>query len=187
MSSFTPGTPQPDLNRKSSHSRPSSAIDYAPVESTKPSKPSTPSASPHQPKEVRYTCFIRLPFKRDGFEDPPAVEWDSIKDKALWKLISKASNSKDLDWEEIAHRFDVSLPFLLQQAAWLYDRHFEGMKAQMRKLGSPTGDPMSPGLPSESPTKSSVGAGGVAMQRTGSRGVFGICLRCTIYLANIGL
>jgi len=33
-------------------------------------------------------------------------------------------------------RFEVSLPFLLQQAAWLYERHFTQMKAQMKKLGA---------------------------------------------------
>jgi hypothetical protein len=37
-------------------------------------------------------------------------------------------------------RFEVSLAFLLQQAAWLYERHFAQMKAQMKKL-SPSGCP----------------------------------------------
>ncbi|TKA62795.1 hypothetical protein B0A55_09414, partial [Friedmanniomyces simplex] len=100
--------------------------------------------------------------------DPPPVEWDAIKDKALWKLISKTSNSKDLDWEEIATRFDVGLPFLLQQAAWLYERHFEGMRKQMQKLGvsqAPT-----PTLPESGASSGTAGqVGGVAMQRQGSK------------------
>jgi len=37
-------------------------------------------------------------------------------------------------------RFEVSLAFLLQQAAWLYERHFAQMKAQMKKL-SPSACP----------------------------------------------
>lgn len=37
-------------------------------------------------------------------------------------------------------KFEVSLAFLLQQAAWLYERHFAQMKAQMKKL-SPSACP----------------------------------------------
>ena len=35
-----------------------------------------------------------------------------------------------------SNRFQVSLSFLLQQAAWLYERHFAQMRAQMKKLGA---------------------------------------------------
>lgn len=42
-------------------------------------------------------------------------------------------------------RFEVSLAFLLQQAAWLYERHFAQMKAQMKKLSpSACASPMPP-------------------------------------------
>ncbi|KAK8201887.1 hypothetical protein M8818_005411 [Zalaria obscura] len=122
--------------------------------------PPTPSGG-----RIHYTCLIRLPFARGSFVDPPQVEWDATKDKALWKIISKASNSKELDWEELSIRFEVSLQFLLQQAAWLYERHFAQMRAQMKKLGT-SGAP-SP-VPSDS-ASSSATAGGVAMQRGGSR------------------
>ncbi|KAI4722675.1 hypothetical protein E4T48_01159 [Aureobasidium sp. EXF-10727] len=66
------------------------------------------------------------------------VEWNSTKDRSLWKIISKASNSKELDC--MSAKFEVSLAFLLQQAAWLYERHFAQMKAQMKKL-SPSACP----------------------------------------------
>jgi len=81
--------------------------------------------------------FIRLPFPRNGFQDPPPVEWDISKDKALWKLISSASSTKEINFEAMSKRFDVSLPFLLKQAAWLYERHFASMKAQMKRLSEP--------------------------------------------------
>ncbi|GAB7351862.1 hypothetical protein MBLNU459_g2416t1 [Dothideomycetes sp. NU459] len=87
---------------------------------------------------VHYTCLIRLPFPRNDFVDPPQVDWNSSKDRSLWKVISKASNSKELNWEELSARFDVSLSFLLQQAAWLYERHFAQMRAQMKKLSPST-------------------------------------------------
>lgn len=64
--------------------------------------------------------------------------------------------SQELDWETIATRFHVDLPFLLQQAAWLYERHFEGMRKQMRKLG--VSQAPSP-VPSDSASASAVAAG----------------------------
>ncbi|KAK6580759.1 hypothetical protein PZA11_006995 [Diplocarpon coronariae] len=82
-----------------------------------------------------YTVFIRLPFPRGDFIDPPSVEWDASKDKALWKILSKASKNSDIDWNELATRFEVTLAFLLQQAAWLYERQLLQVRAQMRKVG----------------------------------------------------
>jgi hypothetical protein len=68
------------------------------VSTTATPKAPSPRPSPVQAKSnVQYTCFIRLPFPRNGFEDPPPVEWDTVKDRALWKLVSKAANSKVLN------------------------------------------------------------------------------------------
>ncbi|QIW98809.1 hypothetical protein AMS68_004327 [Peltaster fructicola] len=85
-----------------------------------------------------YTVFIRLPFPRNDFVDPAPVEWDTVKDKALWKIISKGSDSRGIDWEDTANRFDVSLQFLMKQAAWLYERHFAGVRKQMQRLATTT-------------------------------------------------
>jgi len=117
---------------------------------------------------MQYTCFIRLPFPRGDFEDPPPVDWDATKDRALWKIISKAANSKDLDWPELSRKFQVSLHFLLQQAAWLYERHFAQMRAQMKKLGTST--TASPVITQESPSSSSPAIETQAPQRPASRG-----------------
>ena len=120
-----------------------------------------------------YTVFIRLPFQRNGFQDPPPVEWDAAKDEALWKVIS-GSTGKELNWEEISVRFQVSLPFLLQQAAWLYERRFESMKAQMKRLGvSGTATPSPQLMPGE--RVGSTTPGGESMVRTGSRGMSDVC------------
>ncbi|KAK5117446.1 hypothetical protein LTR85_008831 [Meristemomyces frigidus] len=151
------------------HSRHNSAA-VTPAQEARSSKAPSPKPTPAQIKpNVHYTCFIRLPFPRNGFEDPPPVEWDAAKDRALWKWISKTSNSKDLDWEDIASRFDVALPFLLQQAAWLYERHFEGMRKQMQKLG--VSQAPSPAPPESGSSSGMAGqeAGGLSMQRQGSR------------------
>jgi hypothetical protein len=84
-----------------------------------------------------YTVIIRLPFPRpQGFQDPPQVQWDATKDKKLWKLIARnpKSASGDLDWAARAAEFGVDTPFLLQQAAWLYERHFKHVKEQMTRI-----------------------------------------------------
>ncbi|KAK0936137.1 hypothetical protein LTR29_012324 [Friedmanniomyces endolithicus] len=155
---------------KPSHSRHTSSV-AVPNQEPRAAKAASPRPSPiiEARPNVHYTCFIRLPFPRGDFQDPLPVNWDAIKDKALWKLISQASSSKELKWEEIATRFDVGLPFLLQQAAWLYERHFEGMRKQMQSIGvsqAPT-----PTLPESGASSGTAAqAGGVAMQRQGSRG-----------------
>ncbi|KZZ91602.1 hypothetical protein AAP_03308 [Ascosphaera apis ARSEF 7405] len=82
-----------------------------------------------------YTVFIKLPFKRNGFVDPPAVDWTPAKDDALWKVLSRPTG-QDIDWKALADHFNVSLPFLLQQAAWLYDRQLSQVRAQIRRVGT---------------------------------------------------
>lgn len=64
-----------------------------------------------------------------------------------------------------AQEFGVTQPFLLQQAAWLYERHFQHVKAQMTKLR--TSNAPTPVLGS---TSQQTVAGGVPMKRLGSGG-----------------
>ncbi|KAG4430573.1 hypothetical protein IFR05_013955 [Cadophora sp. M221] len=113
-----------------------------------------------------YTVFIRLPFARGDFVDPSSVEWDASKDKALWKILSKASRNSDIDWNELATRFEVTLAFLLQQAAWLYERQLLQVRAQMRKVGVSKGS----AAPFPVPWNNSESVGGEGMRRTGSGG-----------------
>ncbi|KAI9675066.1 MAG: hypothetical protein M1817_001473 [Caeruleum heppii] len=104
-----------------------------------------PSAKPKHamtqaapPDSVHYTVFVRLPFPRNSFVDPPPIEWDSTKERALWQVLSQSAGGSEIKWQELADEFDVSLPFLLQQSAWLYDRQFSQLRAQMRKVGTST-------------------------------------------------
>lgn len=114
---------------------------------------------------TQFTALIRLPFPRGSFVDPPQAQWDAEKDRQLWKVISKSSKTSDLNWVELASKFQVPPTFLLQQAAWLYERHFEHVRNQMKKVSgsnvtatvSGSGNTLTP-------------AGGVAMQRAGSGG-----------------
>jgi hypothetical protein len=70
-----------------------------------------------------------------------------------------------------ADDFNVTLPFLLQQAAWLYDRQLSQVRAQMLKVGNTHSQYSSP-VPG--PTLGSVSGsgalGGQAMRRVGSGG-----------------
>ncbi|KAG9187790.1 hypothetical protein G6011_05661 [Alternaria panax] len=113
---------------------------------------------------VQFTALIRLPFVRSDFEDPPQAQWDAERDRQLWKFISKSSKTSDLNWVELADKFQVPPTFLLQQAAWLYERHLDHVRNQMKKVS------ISKAVPSSSPTGGSTmtGVGGVAMRRGGS-------------------
>ncbi|PYI02506.1 hypothetical protein BO78DRAFT_351317 [Aspergillus sclerotiicarbonarius CBS 121057] len=103
----------------------------------------------NQSGDTKFTVFIRLPFPRGDFVDPPPVEWNAAKDQALWDILSRLPKGDDLDWKALADRFDVTLQFLLQQAAWLYDRQLSQVRAQMLKVPTQS-NPASPAPGSES-------------------------------------
>jgi len=69
-----------------------------------------------------------------------------------------------------ASRFEVTLPFLLQQAAWLYERQLLQVRAQMRKVGASK----AAGNVTPSPIPGSDSAGGESMRRTTSGGGTGM-------------
>ncbi|KAI1323260.1 hypothetical protein F5Y16DRAFT_348438 [Xylariaceae sp. FL0255] len=123
------------------------------------------ASSPSPPSEPTYTVFIRLPFPRGNFIDPPQVDWDSTKDEALWTIISNLSKT-EIDWNDIAAEFHVTVDFLLQQVAWLTERHASQVRAQMRKAAAAA--KVSP-VPSPQPG-TAVPYAAEPMQRTGSGG-----------------
>ncbi|MCJ1480427.1 hypothetical protein MMC06_000582 [Schaereria dolodes] len=131
-----------------------------------PIKPQSQPVVAKEP-EHHFTVFIRLPFPRGDFIDPPPIDWDSSKDRALWETSSRASKGSEIDWRALAEQFDVSLPFLLQQAAWLYERQLSQVRAQLRKVSKPASTGTSPTLGS---IAGSTTAGGQAMKRGGSGG-----------------
>ncbi|KAF2735127.1 hypothetical protein EJ04DRAFT_511962 [Polyplosphaeria fusca] len=112
----------------------------------------------------RFTVLLRLPFTRGDFVDPPYADWNEAKDRALWRVISKSSKTSDLDWVELALRFEVPPTFLLQQAAWLYERHLDHVRSQMKKVGGATVSATSTSHSNQS------ALGGIPMQRGGSNG-----------------
>ncbi|KAL3965084.1 hypothetical protein ACCO45_002088 [Purpureocillium lilacinum] len=79
-----------------------------------------------------YTVLVRVPIPRGDFVDPPPVHWDSAKDDALWKILSGAGQD-DIDWNQVSERFGVPVDFLLQQVAYLTERHASQVRAQVRK------------------------------------------------------
>ncbi|KAF1830167.1 hypothetical protein BDW02DRAFT_573306 [Decorospora gaudefroyi] len=115
---------------------------------------------------VQFTALIRLPFARGDFEDPPQAQWDAEKDRQLWKVISKSSKTSDLNWVELADKFQVPPTFLLQQAAWLYERHLDHVRNQMKKVSISNANPS----PSPAGGSTLTAVGGVAMRRGGSAG-----------------
>ncbi|EON67698.1 hypothetical protein W97_06841 [Coniosporium apollinis CBS 100218] len=178
---MSPPPSNPSAPPVTSHSRNPSLANPPKPQRTSSKRVPAPSAP-----STHFTLLIRLPFPRGSFVDPPQTDWDAAKDRALWKTISKSPRTSDLDWGELSQRFGVSQTFLLQQAAWLYERHLSHVRAQMRRVGgagagagagagvgavpaalSPTPTPTpTPGMSSGSGGAGTVG--GVAMKRTGS-------------------
>jgi len=64
-----------------------------------------------------------------------------------------------------AATYNVTLPFLLQQAAWLYEQQLSQVRAQMRKVVSP--QPAAP-APLPGSVSGSATVGGQSMRRLGS-------------------
>ncbi|KAL1896331.1 hypothetical protein Sste5346_004715 [Sporothrix stenoceras] len=93
-----------------------------------------PTASPPSPQPT-YTVYIRVPAPRNGFVDPPDVDWNKEKDDALWRILSRASKD-DIDWEELAQSFNATVGFLLIQATILTERHVSQVRAQTRKVAT---------------------------------------------------
>ncbi|KAI1379769.1 hypothetical protein F4677DRAFT_407591 [Hypoxylon crocopeplum] len=113
--------------------------------------------------EPSYTVFVRLPFPRGDFVDPPPANWDSTKDEALWSIVSRLSKT-EIDWNDIADQFGVTVDFLLQQVAWLTERHASQVRAQMRKAAA-----AAKGSSAPSPQPGPEGPfGAEPMRRTGS-------------------
>ncbi|KIW35407.1 uncharacterized protein PV07_02105 [Cladophialophora immunda] len=116
--------------------------------------------------ENHFTVFIRLPFNRGHFVDPPPVAWSAAKERALWDVMSRQSKNNEIDWKALSENFEVSQTFLLQQAAWLYERQLSQVRAQMRRVGN-----RQSATPSPAPGSASASmVGGQAMKRAGSGG-----------------
>ncbi|RAH52143.1 autophagy-related protein 29 [Aspergillus piperis CBS 112811] len=141
----------------------------------------------NQSGDTKFTVFIRLPFPRGDFVDPPPMEWNAAKDQALWNILSRPSKGDDLDWKALADHFDVTLQFLLQQAAWLYDRQLSQVRAQMSRVPTTQSTSTSPAPGSVSgstalgqQTKGATNAGPRAPSRLSSQQKDGLPQRAPI-------
>ncbi|TQS36295.1 hypothetical protein Golomagni_03260 [Golovinomyces magnicellulatus] len=117
---------------------------------------------------VQYTVFIRLPFPRGGFVDPPPVDWNAAKDKQLLKILSNTSRKSDIDWNKLASKFEVPLTFLLQQTACLYELKIQQMKAQIRKFRDPKVLSTSPVVPEGKSSSTEVSQEPITSVKSGS-------------------
>lgn len=80
---------------------------------------------------------------------------------------NEAMSTSNFEFFNRAEKFDVTQPFLLQQAAWLYERQLSQVRAQMRKVG-----PWHSATPSPGPASMSGSAlSGQFMKRDGSGGM----------------
>ncbi|KAK5654375.1 hypothetical protein OQA88_7284 [Cercophora sp. LCS_1] len=117
---------------------------------------------------VNYVVYVKLPFNRRDFVDPPPVQWDERKSEVLWAHISGSQD--EIRWEELAAHFNVTVQFLVQMAAFLTERHASQLRAQMRKIATvhgPSSNAPSP-VPGTEPTGYPVFPTAEAIRRAGS-------------------
>ncbi|KAK4177043.1 hypothetical protein QBC36DRAFT_327977 [Triangularia setosa] len=113
------------------------------------------SKDPATPKqaEPKFMLYVRLPIKRGDFVDPPLFDWNEKKSDALWDIISDNSRSGgNIDWSELASRFEVTVDFLLQMANYLTDRHANQIRAQMLKAATGRGSAAPSPIPGTEPS-----------------------------------
>lgn len=80
------------------------------------------------------TVYLRFPFARAGFQDPPIDQWTPEKQRALWRRLSSAESRSEIDWEKLSAELHVSVPFILQQAAWLYQLELDQLRQEMGRV-----------------------------------------------------
>ncbi|KAL9082508.1 MAG: hypothetical protein Q9159_006366 [Coniocarpon cinnabarinum] len=99
------------------------------------------TASGNGDKRVHYTAFIRLPFPRGDFEDPPLVRSEAFAFKILY-----LKRPRSIGMQQRIKRSGKYSPtileapssiFILQQAAWLYERQLSQVREQMRRVNKP--------------------------------------------------
>ncbi|EFX04953.1 multidomain presynaptic cytomatrix related protein [Grosmannia clavigera kw1407] len=92
-------------------------------------------ATESTPPPPTFTVYIRVPGPRNGFVDPPDIDWSSEKDDALWKILSGMSKN-DIDWQDLAQQFNATVEFLIVQATILTERQVSQVRAQTRRVTS---------------------------------------------------
>ncbi|KAK9366496.1 hypothetical protein V1509DRAFT_244060 [Lipomyces kononenkoae] len=87
-----------------------------------------------QESTPEYTVYLRFPFPRNGFTEPHPTDWNQDKENELWSILSRAHKRTEIRWPQLADYFNVSIPFLLQQAAWLYERELQQVREEMQRV-----------------------------------------------------
>lgn len=67
------------------------------------------------------------------------MDWDQASEERLWKLLKESST--EIDWTEVAARFNVSVLYILQQAAWLYEKELRLLRERMTLINLPKPTP----------------------------------------------
>lgn len=80
----------------------------------------------------RTVVYLRFDRPRNGFVDPKPVDWSNRKENELRAILRDTSGN--LDWEKIAQHFNVPTSYVLQQAAWLYEKELHLVKRRMSQF-----------------------------------------------------
>lgn len=88
-------------------------------------------------------------------------------------MLLKTPKNSEMDWNDLANKYEVPLTFLLQQAAYLYDQQFSQVRAQLRRVGASKSSAVSPVPGTESTGETMVRTTSTGQQQTLSRAPLG--------------
>ncbi|KAK2075174.1 hypothetical protein P8C59_009321 [Phyllachora maydis] len=123
------------------------------------------------PQELKYVLYVRLPFKRGDFVDPPPVDWNQRKSEQLWSIISGVAKT-EIDWDQLAEDFGVTVNYILLLATFLTQQHTSQLRAQMLRVAatkaSSAPSPVPPGSSDSSGAAAAPGASAEGAGRAAS-------------------
>src|SRR5690606_20847548 len=91
--------------------------------------PFYPSNPPTNTQPPTFEIHILLPTPRPPTL-PPIPTWSHEKDLSLRSALSQR-RAGEIDWPALAHQLGVPREYLLQQAAWVYERDLSSVRAQI--------------------------------------------------------
>lgn len=95
----------------------------------------TVPSSEQEPENQKFIVYLRFPFARNGFQDPESSNWSKEKSQELRDFLSSTTlKNGEIAWTKLANHFQVSEPFILQQAIWLYEKELDHVRGQMLKI-----------------------------------------------------
>ncbi|KAI5856382.1 hypothetical protein BZA05DRAFT_442074 [Tricharina praecox] len=72
--------------------------------------------------QLEYIVYVRLPFPRRGFVNPPQVCWNEQKERHLWRTVMREDRTQPIDWNKLAEDLQVTPLFCMRVISLLINQ-----------------------------------------------------------------